>query len=137
MPALAPALREDGDDALVLVVEGRALFVVPACWFVEDRPLDDKPADDRRVDDKPLDDGSVVYFPAMQYLVTCKSCMESVQGEPTPWDHTYRIRGREDDGESEEVQSHSGSLRLNPRGGRIRSSHEHARHDYLAVGGMR
>lgn len=62
MPALAPALREDDEDALVLVVEGRILFVVPACWFVEDRPPDDKPADDRPVDDKPLDDGSVVYF---------------------------------------------------------------------------
>lgn len=51
MPALAPALRDAGDDPFVLM-EGGTIFGVLACW----------PVEVARVDDRPLDDGSVVFM---------------------------------------------------------------------------
>lgn len=55
MPALAPVLRDEDGDPLVLL-EIRIVFVALACWPVEDRP----------VDDRPVDDGSVVCTLVMQ-----------------------------------------------------------------------
>lgn len=97
MPALAPVLRDEDDDPLVLVERGTVLVAL-ACWPVEAGP----------VDDSPEDDGSVVCISAMQQSVTQNSRIEIALGEPTSGNHTYRSRCREDDCESEEVESYPG-----------------------------
>lgn len=55
MPALAPVLRDEDDDSLVLA-EIRIALVALACC----------PVEDRLVDDRPVDDGSVVCILVMQ-----------------------------------------------------------------------
>lgn len=51
MPALAPTLRDEDDDALVVVERGTVTVAV-ACWLVDGNPVDGKSADDKSVDDR-------------------------------------------------------------------------------------